>query len=104
MINLIIMLLLLTISTVFIIDYSGIVTDISKYLYEKANPGQVWLGQMVRKPFSCSLCMTFWLTLIISLFTTTIIYALFLATMFAIISLLIKKLMGKLINLINTIE
>lgn len=94
----------MTLSTVYIIDYSGVMVDISKWLYSKTHKGKQWMGQLIRKPFSCSECMTFWLTLITALQSTTIIYSLALATGFGLGSRIIKNILGVIINLINKIK
>jgi hypothetical protein len=103
MINLLITNLMLIFSIIYIVDYSGIIFDISKFIYERTNKDKIWQGQIIGKPFGCSLCLSFWTSLIICLFNTTIVFALFIATCFAILSILIKKLLGKIINLINKI-
>lgn len=46
-------LLLLAWVVVFIIDLSGVTASVSG-----------WMGRQLRKPFSCSLCMTWWLGLV----------------------------------------
>ena len=60
--------ILINIIVTYIIDHSGIVTSISKALW-----GKGWQGQIIIKPFSCAVCMTFWLTIIYSLFFFQII-------------------------------
>jgi len=62
--------LILAAIVAFIVDYSGIVLSLQKLvnviLYKgKANPGNISL-----KPFSCSLCMSFWTVLIYALCMT----------------------------------
>jgi hypothetical protein len=48
----------LTLITVFIVDISGIIESIENFL-SKILKGKV----RIKKPFSCSLCMTWWLGL-----------------------------------------
>jgi hypothetical protein len=52
-------LLFLTLIVVFIIDISGIIESIENFL-SKLLKGKV----RIKKPFSCSLCMTWWLGLV----------------------------------------
>lgn len=94
-------LLILTFAIVYIIDYSGIVFELSKTLYHRLNQGKPYMGQLIPKPFSCSVCVTFWTTLIYSMFTDNIIHSLGLACGFAILSTLIYKLIGIIMKLIN---
>lgn len=95
---------LMTLSTVYIIDYSGVIVDISKYMHKLTGKGKPWMGQLIRKPFSCSECMTFWLTLILSIQTIDIVSSLALATAFGLGSRVIKNTLGVIINLINKIK
>lgn len=63
-------LLLLTALIVFIIDLSGFVDEIVKRLYDKyIGKGDYHTIIPKLKPFSCSLCMTFWTGLIYLLIT-----------------------------------
>jgi hypothetical protein len=83
--------LLLTISIVFIIDFSGFLTNLSKFIYEKTT-GKVWLGQLLPRPFSCSLCMTFWLTFLLLISNYSIIFTIFYSSIFAFLTSFIKQL------------
>lgn len=98
-------LLLMTIIIVFIIDISGIIQSIEKGLNKI-------LGSKyckVPKPFSCSLCMTFWIGLayIISIGKFTIEYVCLVAifsyaTQFIVsIFYLIGDIISKLINYLD---
>jgi len=78
---------------VYIIDFSGILLDMSKFLW-KLN-GRKWNYQIIGKPFGCSTCMTFWITLIYMLFYKQILMSLFIACVSAICTKITK-------NLINT--
>lgn len=96
-------LFLITTIICFIIDISGIIESI-----------EWWLGKWLKvnckipKPFSCSLCMTFWIGLIwISIFDFTLFNLLF-VTIFAMMSeeitqilLTIKYLIHRLIDWIR---
>ena len=69
MINIIINLILIQIIVVFIIDLSGIVDTVKKFIWRK------WIKvgdyhNLSLKPFSCSLCSTWWLCLIYLLITS----------------------------------
>jgi hypothetical protein len=88
--------LLITYITVYIVDISGFITSLSKSIYNWLNPHKEWLGQLIPKPFSCSLCLTFWLVLIYSLFHLNIIHSLVLASSCSILTLPIKILIYKI--------
>lgn len=97
-------LLLLTFSIVYIIDHSGIVYEISKTLYTQLNKGKQYNGQIIPKPFSCSVCMTFWTTLIIMLCSSiSVIVTLALASCYSIASVVINRLLVQLFKLIDKI-
>lgn len=64
----IITLLLITFSVVYIIDFSGIITDLSKYIWIQTHPNQVYKYKQIGKPFGCSVCMTFWLSILYCIF------------------------------------
>lgn len=70
--NILIDVLLIALMTVFVIDISGFIDSVEKTLNR-------WLGTKtvhIPKPFSCSLCSTFWAGLLYLLITNnfTIIY------------------------------
>lgn len=82
---------------VFIVDVSGVIENIEWWLSK-------WIGKncKIPKPFSCSLCLTFWLGLIwISIFQFSLLNILFVClvaalteqtyNMFVIIKMLIDK-------------
>lgn len=85
--------ILLTFSIVYIIDFSGILFDLSKLFYE-VTTRRKWKYQMIRKPFGCSQCMTFWSILIYSLFSQPIIISLFAACLMALSVNLFKLLIN----------
>ena len=94
--NLIFELFLLTFSIVYIIDSSGFITSLSQWLWTKLNPRKEWLGQLIPKPFSCSLCFTFWTCLIYSLFYTSPVYSVALASLMSLLTIAIRTLIYKL--------
>lgn len=94
-------LLLLTASITYIWEHSGFISDLAKGIYNYTHPKNEWLGQPLRKPFGCYICMTFWLTFIVLLFNTSIIYALSLGCAYAIIASIINKIMKYIFILIN---
>lgn len=57
-------LLIIALILVFIIDLSGIITEMEKALQKKLKRKVI-----IRKPFSCSLCMVFWTGLVYLLIT-----------------------------------
>lgn len=100
-------LLMITFIIMYVIDNSGLLVDISKFLYEKINKKE-WLGQIISfKPFTCSSCMIFhtiWIYLII-INNYPIIYSLFLATIFStFINITLNRIYNKIIKLIFKIK
>ena len=94
----------ITFSIVYIIKYSSIIFDFSKWLYESAY-GKTWNYQMLRKPFSCDVCVTFWIVLLYSLFNTSFILSILYATLFSgIVVPLMEKIYELIMCLINKIE
>lgn len=92
--------------TVFIIDYSGVIQSMEEGL-------QKWLKMPnkahVPKPFSCSLCSTFWLGLIYLLGTAQfsfmgVAYVCFLSSMTPVILMLINLVKGILMKVIVVVE
>lgn len=85
----------------YIIDHSGILFDLSKWLYTIS--GREWNYQIIKKPFGCSICMSWWISLIYLLFNVSFIYAIGLAAGCAILSVFISKMIGKVLELFNKI-
>lgn len=97
--------LIITASIVYIINHSGIVVSISKTLFNFLNPDKVWMGQLIPKPFSCAICMSFWVVLIIALFSGAgIIYSIGIASLMSLTSILIDRTILVIIRLINLIK
>lgn len=94
--------LIINFVTVFIVDYSGIIFDLSKFLYTRS--GRKWNYQFIGKPFGCSLCLVWWITLIYLLFNLSFLYAIGIAAASSIFSVLTKKIIGLIFKLINKIE
>lgn len=57
-------LLLIACIIVFIVDLSGVTQSISEFIWNRLNKGLPYRGWIIPKPFSCSLCMTFWIGLV----------------------------------------
>ena len=102
-------LFILTCIIVFIIDLSGFVDEMVKRLYYKyIKVGDYHTLIPKLKPFTCSLCMSFWVgliyLLITSQFTITMIgYVCLLAFLTPIIGdilVMLKDIINKVINLI----
>jgi hypothetical protein len=51
---------LLTFICVYVVDYSGIIVDLSKFIWGLRFPNKLYAYWIIPKPFSCSVCMTFW--------------------------------------------
>ena len=94
-------LLIINFVIAYIIDHSGILFDLSKFLYTIS--GRKWNYQIVGKPFGCSICMSWWISLIYLLFNVSFIYAIGLAAGCAILSVFISKMIGKVLELFNKI-
>lgn len=96
-------LLIITLVIVFVQNHSGFTYSLGKFVYEKANKKK-YMGQSMRKIFSCSLCEVHWITLIYCLIAgLPIIQSFGMATLFAMFSLLVDKLVGVYIKLVNKI-
>lgn len=91
-------LLMLTTVICFVIDVSGIVDSIESMLSR-------WRGKPCRliKPFSCSLCMSFWIGLIYILFNFSL-FNLFLLTLIVTNAEQITNMLVLFRMLINKIE
>ena len=88
-------------SVVFIIEHSGFIQSLSKMVWQKIKKTE-WRGQLIRKPFSCSLCMSFWLVLAYLLLNEqTIILSVFVSVIASISSIIINRLMGMFLRLIH---
>lgn len=103
--NIIEILVLIT-SIVYIWEHSGFMYDLSKFIYEKLNKGKRYKGQPIMKPFGCYTCMTFWLVGLYAFIAMdlSIILTIGVAVASSILGLLIDKLMGIIIRVINKIE
>jgi hypothetical protein len=96
--------LIIIFSVSYIIGHSGILFDLSKWVYERTH-NEKWNYQMIGKPFGCTTCMSFWLTLIYVLISGIgIISSLGIACVASIGSVLIGKVIGVVVRLINKIE
>lgn len=102
-------LLLIACIIVFIIDISGFVDEIVKRIYDKyIKVGDYHTLLPKLKPFTCSLCSTFWIGLIYLLITSQfnilmIGYVCLLAFLTPIIGdifIMVKDALNKIINLI----
>lgn len=102
-------LFILTCIIVFIIDISGFVDEIVKRIYDKyIKVGDYHTLLPKLKPFTCSLCSTFWIGLIYLLITSQfnilmIGYVCLLAFLTPIIGdifIMVKDALNKIINLI----
>lgn len=100
----IINILIITFSIVYIVGHSGIVFDLSKFIYQLTHK-EKWNYQIIGKPFSCFGCLTFWINLLFCLFNSvSIINAIGIASVMSIVAILIDKLIRVVINLINKIQ
>ena len=99
----IINLIIITFSIVYIIDFSGFIFNISKTIWKILNKNKEYQYTLI-KPFGCSLCMTFWVTLgycylIINL---SLIYSIGIAVLCGgFLTVIIKKIINIFYNKIN---
>lgn len=99
-------LLMISIIIMYIIDKSGLLIDISKFIYEKINKKE-WMGQIINlKPFTCSSCSIFWVILFYLTFNNyPIIFSLFLSVIYSsFINIIVNKLYDLIIRLIHKIK
>ena len=94
-------LLILVIVIVYIVDYSGIIYDLSSFLYKLLNPTKKWNYYILNKPWSCSVCLSWWIGLGYALFNVSFVYALGIGVLCAIGSVYIKKIIGFVLHLAN---
>lgn len=98
-------LVIMTFSIVYIMDHSGFLFSLTKFIYSKLNSTKEYLGQALPKPFSCSICMTFWMVLIYTIYyDVPIVYSIGLSSAFALISSLVSKVLSIIIHFINKIN
>lgn len=97
-------LIIITIVITYVQNHSGFMFDLTKWIYEFSHKTP-YMGQQLPKLLSCSLCQIHWITLIYCLFSgVSVIYSFGIATGFAILSILINKIIGLIIKLINKIK
>lgn len=75
----------------FIIDISGIIQSLKRFIWKIFN--KLPYRDFPFKPFDCSLCMTFWVILIYSLFNYDILYSFFYASVMSYFSTHITNLL-----------
>ena len=97
--------LILIVSIVYVYNYSGFMYDLTKGFYRLLNPEKPYMGQPLFKPIGCTLCMVWWITILYSILflKLSIIYSLGIGVGSSIGSMLIDKVLGKVIDLINKI-
>jgi hypothetical protein len=77
----------------YVIEYSGITTEINRMIYKIR--GKVYNYQPLMKPFGCSVCMTFWTTIIFLLINNhSIILSVFLGVINALSISIYKKIIN----------
>lgn len=83
-------------------DISGIISDLTKFIYEITHPNKIWMGQQLPKLLSCSYCIKFhtiWIYLIFNGYS--IILGLFIACISTFFGIFIKQMLLKLTDKIN---
>lgn len=108
MLNIILKLIIIQIIIVFIVDLSGFITSLKLFISNKITNGKMSTTNFSLKPFSCSLCMTWWIGLLYILlihhFTIPLIGVVCLLAFLTPVTmnflLLIKDLINKLLDTI----
>ena len=100
--------LLIAVIVVIVIDNTDFVDNIKKLISSLLTKGKIKSSNYSLKPFDCSLCMTFWISLIyliiqnqVTLFTIT--YTLVIALLTPQINDLVKLLQDLITKLINIV-
>ena len=96
--NIYINIVLLTYILTYIIDYSGITTEINKTIYKLRK--REYRYQPLMKPFGCSLCMCFWVNTIYLFYNTNNII---LSLSIGVSSSLMVNIIKKIIDFYNKI-
>lgn len=101
-------LLCIAVILVFGIDLSGFVDEFSEWIWKKMYPKVKYTDWRIPKPFSCSLCATFWVGLIYLLVTGTFslymaLYVCLLSFLTPVIGSTLLLLKDGLIWLVNTL-
>jgi hypothetical protein len=88
----------------YIVGHSGIVFDLSGFIWRLTHKGKEWNYQVIGKPFGCAVCLTFWFTLGYMLLNSYgFILAIGVASFMPIVSVLIDRLLRLLFVIINKI-
>lgn len=101
-------LILLQLIIIFLIDISGGIQSIKKFIWRHLKEGKPY-QDFPFKPFECSLCMTFWTGLIYLLFTNSftipyIAFVCFLAFMTTTTKSLIWVIKDNIDNFLNKLD
>lgn len=101
-------LILLQLIIIFLVDISGGIQSIKKFIWRHLKEGKPY-QDFPFKPFECSLCMTFWVGLIYLLFTSSftlpyIAFVCLLSFMTTTVKSLIWVIKDNLDNLINKLD
>ena len=86
-------LLLLACIIVFIIDLSGFIPEISERIWKILYKNVKYVDWIITKPFSCSLCMFFWIGIIYLIFTGFSLYMLAYVALLAFLTPVIKDVL-----------
>lgn len=86
-------LLLLACIIVFIIDLSGFIPEMSERIWKILYKNVKYVDWIIPKPFSCSLCMVFWIGVIYLIFTGFSLYMLAYVALLAFLTPVIKDVL-----------
>lgn len=86
-------LLLLACIIVFIIDLSGFIPEISERIWKILYKNVKYVDWIIPKPFSCSLCMFFWIGIIYLIFTGLSLYMVAYVALLAYLTPVIKDIL-----------
>lgn len=98
----IINILLITFIIVYIVDYSGIIFDLSKTIWQLTHPNKIYQYRQLGKPFGCSVCLSFWICSIYLLYAgQTIIISLAIGCLMALSTNIYKIIINVYNHLTN---
>ncbi len=101
-IKLIIEVMMIIFSIIFVVEFSGIIKSISDFLYQLFLNKKNINGWIIPKPFSCALCMTFWVLLFYTYFNTNdIVISIFTSSVGAMSTIVLTPMFTKIIDKIN---
>lgn len=96
MITLITNIIMIMFILAYIIEQSGVTIYISKLTYKFVYKNKKWNGEIIKSPFTCLPCSTFWVILIYLLTLKGVLISLFIASLASILSKIPSILIEKI--------